>query len=707
MISKILSATVIFIFFFLALSAQDLKKDYVPLSNSGKLSKEFFTSSTAKYQMQKATIERKQKRSKRKAQQEFYLNSNFVIDELLHSGKVLFSDDVTKYVNRVADELLKNNKKLRSKLNIYTVKSAVPNAFATDRGGVYINIGLIASVDSEAELAFVLSHEITHFEKKHNINTHVSFDQIDANSKKMSYRKRKNYDALLKKSNYSKKMETEADEIGLQRFLKSDYSPTSAIKIFDHLEYAHISYENMKLERSFLNLPGLTLPEKLFLTNVEKAKPLEDDDEYSTHPNVDERRRNVMGELLDKKFPGKKDFILPEEDFHAMQELARFELCDILLQNESYPAALYHAKLLQKKYPDNKFLKTTIGYAIYGMAQYKNLDRFDEAVLDYKDLQGEMQQVYHVFDKMSKEELNLVASRYAWDLHHQYPSDEQLDLILHDQVEDMVIYQIEKPTKFFSDKQMKLDTSSRQFARLAFRSIAKDTLFVKMLKDGKHYRQKKEEEESNSKKKKKKEQLGLKSSIVLNPSYYRFDLKNQFKLKYVYSEKRQAEYIEIIDKSADAAGLKITTLDTKELRSDSKRNTSLFNDSALLTDWTNEMLEHNMYMVNHNHNRVQQLVKEYGADNVVLFGNFALKIKTRSQHIAVGTLMLLTPPFSPFALTQYLPKRLSLTYAIVLDLKNDRVLLEDFNRFSQNDNKNVLGMSMYSTMQQMTAKPLK
>jgi len=72
------------------------------------------------------------------------------------SGRVLFGDPVSEYVNTVADKLLENEPELRSKLRFYCLKSNVTNAFATNQGMIFVTLGLIAQLENEAQLAQVL-----------------------------------------------------------------------------------------------------------------------------------------------------------------------------------------------------------------------------------------------------------------------------------------------------------------------------------------------------------------------------------------------------------------------------------------------------------------------------------------------------------------------------------------------------------------------
>ena len=71
------------------------------------------------------------------------ISSNYFLRDLLLSGDVLVNDPLGNYVNRVADELLKNDPELRKQIHIYVIKSPHVNAHAFDKGFIFINVGLL------------------------------------------------------------------------------------------------------------------------------------------------------------------------------------------------------------------------------------------------------------------------------------------------------------------------------------------------------------------------------------------------------------------------------------------------------------------------------------------------------------------------------------------------------------------------------------
>jgi predicted Zn-dependent protease len=47
------------------------------------------------------------------------------------------------------------------------LRDSSPNAFALPNGSIYINTGLLALLEDEAQLAGVLAHEVTHVSRRH------------------------------------------------------------------------------------------------------------------------------------------------------------------------------------------------------------------------------------------------------------------------------------------------------------------------------------------------------------------------------------------------------------------------------------------------------------------------------------------------------------------------------------------------------------
>ena len=87
--------------------------------------------------------------------------------KLLDEGAAYDDAELQAYVNKVGQRLVANSDKPKLAFTFTVVDSPDINAFATPGGFIYINRGLLAYLDNEAELAGVLSHEIGHVTARH------------------------------------------------------------------------------------------------------------------------------------------------------------------------------------------------------------------------------------------------------------------------------------------------------------------------------------------------------------------------------------------------------------------------------------------------------------------------------------------------------------------------------------------------------------
>jgi len=416
--------------------------NYKSIKSSGEVPKKFLTSSTEKYNKEVEKLSDKEKKRLRVTKKQFFLETSFIVDDMLLSGKVMFNDPVSIYINKVVDELLKDDKELRGKVEVYVIKSNEVNAFTTNNGIIFVTLGLVAQVENEAELAFIICHELTHFVKQHNLNEYVENTNIQ--SGRGSYRGTNLDDKLLARSNYSKKQESEADLLGLERFLKSNYDPSTLDGVFDVMQYSHLPFDELPYKKSFIETSNLKFPNAYFLKKTKEIEAVGNDDSLATHPAVKLRREAVLEKLKGQEFKGRKKFILDEKEFFIAQKLCRYEMCNIFLHYREYEAAFYNCYLLMQDEPNSTFLKKCIAKSLYGLSKYANSSRYEEAHVDFDDIQGSSQRVYYFFDKMKHSELNVLAVEYLYSLKKQYPEDKEIAALTEDIFSEL--------PKYFDDK---------------------------------------------------------------------------------------------------------------------------------------------------------------------------------------------------------------------------------------------------------------
>ncbi|MBL4669494.1 MAG: M48 family metallopeptidase, partial [Flavobacteriales bacterium] len=407
------------------------------LKSQGAVPKEFNTLSSEKVKEQTKNIDKSQKRVDRKAEKVFILQSNYFIDEVLSNGAILYNDELSNYVGRVADELLKDNNELRSQLRFYVIKSSVVNAFATDRGSIFITVGLLAQIENEAQLAYILSHEMIHFIKKHAKTGFIEKDRIE--NRRGEYR-RMAIDKELNKSKYSKELEIEADEEGLQIYLKSNYSLTELDAVFDVLQYAHLPIEDEPFDTTLFNDIFFQIPSSCIKDELEEIKVIDDDeDDYGTHPNINKRRAIVSNEIEGESNEGKQIFIVSKDKFNQVKDKAQFELSYLYVKSRLYAESIYNSYILLKKYPNNEYLKTNIAYCLYALATYKNAKNYHEVLTDYDDVEGQSQQIHYILDKMDKKVINTLAVKYLWDLKNSGVNNNFVNTIAEEAIKQLLV----------------------------------------------------------------------------------------------------------------------------------------------------------------------------------------------------------------------------------------------------------------------------
>jgi hypothetical protein len=84
-------------------------------------------------------------------------------------GELYNNPILLRYVNSVGQKIVPQGSP-----NLYSFRlllDPVPRAEALSTGTIYISTGLVSMLDSEAQLAYVLGHEIAHVERRHTYNT--------------------------------------------------------------------------------------------------------------------------------------------------------------------------------------------------------------------------------------------------------------------------------------------------------------------------------------------------------------------------------------------------------------------------------------------------------------------------------------------------------------------------------------------------------
>ena len=92
-----------------------------------------------------------------------------VADVLLGAAPLYPDDDVQRYVNTLGMWLALQTERPNLRWNFAVLDDPAPNALAAPGGYIFVTRGLLVLMRSEAELAGVLAHEISHVLRKHHL----------------------------------------------------------------------------------------------------------------------------------------------------------------------------------------------------------------------------------------------------------------------------------------------------------------------------------------------------------------------------------------------------------------------------------------------------------------------------------------------------------------------------------------------------------
>jgi beta-barrel assembly-enhancing protease len=394
-------------------------ENYRPLEAVGAMPQDFF----------KLTFEKVNEESasaipglSKKASQDFLKGIHYGIDEILRSGKVLYGDTLTAYVQKVGNLLIMDNPELAN-IRFYTIKTNVINAFSTKQGIIFVTQGLVAQLSNESQLAFVLAHEIAHYLRDHIIDGYR--DNLGLSKSRVSYE-----DKIKQYSTYSKDREFEADRLGLELYHKAGYSRHTVLEVFDVLTYSYLPFDLKDIPIDFLNDGVLFLPERYFAKEFPKISAEEDyDDAKSTHPNIDSRREEInrlSGELVNW---GNAEFHLSKTEFFFARNVARFESVRNDLYNFRYTDALYSIFLLEADFPNNLQLAKWKAQAWAGILTFRLAGRMQVVSTAPHRVQGPSHQLHHLMRQLNKKQLTTVAFRQVALMQRQFQEDDELKAI--------------------------------------------------------------------------------------------------------------------------------------------------------------------------------------------------------------------------------------------------------------------------------------
>ncbi|MEX1032006.1 MAG: M48 family metalloprotease [Cellvibrionaceae bacterium] len=206
-------------------------------------------------------------------------------EKLMASAPVYDSEELQAYVNEIGQKIAQRADRPDLSYTFTIIDSPDINAFALPGGFVYINRGLIGYLQSEAQLAAVLAHEIGHITARHGVRRDSAQKGAGVGTGILSV-----LSVLTTGTNvvgdvaglyasaavmgYGREMELEADRFGAQYLYTSGYDPQAMVEVIgvlkDHERFMRLKAQDQGQKRQTYH--GV----------------------FSSHPRNDQRLREVV-----------------------------------------------------------------------------------------------------------------------------------------------------------------------------------------------------------------------------------------------------------------------------------------------------------------------------------------------------------------------------------------------------------------------------
>ena len=208
-------------------------------------------------------------------------------EELIADESVVYQNEkVQAYVNQVGQRIVKASARPDIKYTFTVIDSEDINAFAFPGGYIYINRGLMAYLDSEAELAAVLAHEVGHVTARHAVrqksaqfanSAMAQITYILTGSGSLASASTQYGMTLVR--GYGREHELEADSEGAAYLHQAGYDPNAMLEVIWVLK------DKQQYDRASAKRAG--------------RRPRAYHGLFSTHPRHDKRLQEVIAAAAD------------------------------------------------------------------------------------------------------------------------------------------------------------------------------------------------------------------------------------------------------------------------------------------------------------------------------------------------------------------------------------------------------------------------
>lgn len=310
--------------------------------------------------------------------------------KMLTSDAVVASGDLYVKVHSIFDKIILANPEISRNSRLVLYRSNDFNAFTMGDDVIFVHIGLLNDLMSEAQIALVLCHEIAHNSLEHveqSLIESVRLETDKALEKEINGILRTDYGKvsalnalllprILESKEKSRRNEFEADSLGLIFLKNAQFDVKDALSMFHIMEKRTKNITDSLDYKKCLHISEFPSIEELDNEYVREGSlgTFSKDDSklpyLATHPYDRDRFYRLATQLkLDTVFRNYE----PKEDNFKKEALKRVDIEMIYnsWMSQSLTDVIYYATLILNKNPENEEVKQHLALAFRSLAYLK------------------------------------------------------------------------------------------------------------------------------------------------------------------------------------------------------------------------------------------------------------------------------------------------------------------------------------------------
>ena len=326
------------------------------------------------------------------------------IQEKFDKQEIYTASDAQDYLDKLVGVIVKGNPELQKHpFHCYFSRSYIPNAAYIGEGIILFNMGLFDRLTDESQVAFILSHEISHYILRHQeksiekyVNA-INSPEVQAQLHKIKgseYHQREQLQSLVKgltfdSRRHSRDHESEADSMAVELMRHTAFEltgATSTLALLDSVDKDDFDAESC-LQRTFnasdypFRKKWLAREEGLLGGHARLRRGDQEGlaDSLKTHPDCSLRVRLITplvggsaggpGIRPGGGPMGGRAFVIDSIKFRQLRERCRYEIIEYAFASDEYTQSLWLALELLQQRPADAYAVTQVGRVLNGIYQ--------------------------------------------------------------------------------------------------------------------------------------------------------------------------------------------------------------------------------------------------------------------------------------------------------------------------------------------------